>query len=102
MGFEQRNPDVIGHDQSVKPPSVPQHLGQQMMRGVERLAVYVVIGRHDGCRIRALHCHFERQHEIVGKLTLAKVYGRMVAAAFTGGMPNVVLQCCEQPAVFAL
>ena len=63
-----------------------------MPRGVGRLAIDVVVGRHHRACVGLLHDHLEGQQEGVVQFAPAEVHGGVVAPALAGGMSGVVLQ----------
>jgi hypothetical protein len=99
---QQADADVVGDDQAVEAPLLPEHLGQQAARGMARLVVDVVVGGHHGSRMRLLHRHLERQQEAVVQLAPPEMHRSMVARALAPGVPREVLQRREQIARLAL
>ncbi len=102
VGVQQGDADVVGHDDAVEAPFVAQHLGQQVARGVQRLVVDVVVGRHDRAGIGELYRHLERQQEVVVQLAPAEMDRGVIAPAFGEGMAGVMLERGQHVAVFPL
>ncbi len=89
--LQERDGEVVGHDDPVEPPLPAQQVGEQRLVGGTGDAVDVGVAVHHRADALA-HGHLERRQDHVGELTRTHRHRGVVAPGAGGGVPGEVLQ----------
>ena len=89
---QERDPEVVGDDGALEPPSTAQQVGQQPRVSGDRQAVDLRVGVHDAPRTAVEDRHLERDEQHVGELTRPGVHRREVAPGPRGRVADEVLE----------